>query len=383
VKIDWKKEIKLSRPSLSCLRRGPSLSVKKPSLKGPSLKRPKALSAGPSIKLPRPVTDLYADLRDRHLLPLVALLIVAIIAAPILLNKSSDNKTPPPVAAAGVSGIATSSSSFTVVPAARRLRSPGKRLDHRQPLDPFRVETQKQKAHGSISGTQGSNSGTGGSSSGAGTTTESVTPVVPAESAPVESTGTATETQPPRPVEIKATGTTAGDKEVTSKESTSAQTSTDPAEVVGYTVDLKTGDPEGELTEMNEVAAMTKLPSAKNPLVVFVGLSQDNKSALFLMTSKVTAYYGAVHCVVDAQACQLVELKPGHAALFEYISGETEAKYKVALERIEPVVNSQGSTESGAGKTASGTVSERPAEAQPQQPSAGAHSIGTARRFSK
>src|SRR6202012_1515611 len=105
----------------------------------------KDLSAGPQVKMPRAVADLYADLRDRHLLPLVALLIVAIVAAPILLNKGSDSKTPPPVAAATVSGTATSSSSFTVVPAARRLRSPGKRLGHRQPLDPFRVEKKKQK----------------------------------------------------------------------------------------------------------------------------------------------------------------------------------------------------------------------------------------------
>jgi hypothetical protein len=391
VKIDWKKEIKLPRPSLSWLRRS-------------SLKRPKALSAGPSIKLPRPVADLYSDLRDRHLLPLVALLIVGIIAAPILLNKSSDDKTPPPVASAGVSATATSSSSFTVVPAARRLRSPGKRLAHRQPLDPFRVEQQKQKAHGGKSGAQESHTGTGGSSSGAGTTTESVTPIVPVESAPIEGATTPTEAQPPRHAEIKIKETPTGDKEVTIKESTSNSgsgseagssgnasegTSTTPESsggqtaVVSYTVDLKTGDPEADLTESNEVAPMTKLPTAKNPLVVFVGLSQDNKSALFLMTSKVTAYYGAVHCVVDAQACQLVELKPGHAALFEYISGETEAKYKVVLEKIEPVVHSQGSTEPGAGKTASGTVSERPAEAQPQQPSPRADALGAARRFSK
>jgi hypothetical protein len=393
MKIDWKKEIKLPRPSLSGLRS----ALSSLSLKRPSLKRPKALSAGPQIKLPRVVTDLYGDLRDRHLLPLVALLVVAIIAAPILLDKGGDSKTEAPAAVVPSTGNEAPASSFSVVPAARRLRSPSKRLGHRQPLDPFRIKKQKQKQEGGSKSGEGTSGGAATSSTGLGGST------------------IGTESTTPRSAEIKVTET-AGDKELTIKESTSnGPTSSSPnsstpppsessgseaaaapvspgsstessakpteategqSEVVGYTVDLKTGDPEGELTEENEVAPMTKLPTAKNPLVVFVGLSQDNKRALFLMTSKVTAYYGAVHCVVDAQACQLVELKPGKAALFEYISGETEAKYKVVLEKIEPVVSSQG-------KTAGATVSERPAGAQPQKSSPRADALSAARRFSK
>ena len=369
MKINWKKEIKW-----------------------PSLRRPKALSAGPSIKLPRVVTDLYADLRDRHLLPLVALLIVAIIGAPILLNKSSDKKQPPIAAVGGISGGEAPVSSFTVVPATRRLRSPEKRLGHRTALDPFRIEKKKSN---------------GGGAAGEAGVGESPTAV----GAP---SGGGAELPPGRNAEIKVTESPTGDKELTIKESSSTTTTTttpppnEPSgsgsttgspgsgsgstttttegtggqsEVVGYTVDLKTGDPSGELTEENEVTPMTKLPTAKNPLVVFVGLSQDNKRALFLMTSNVTGYYGAVHCVVDAQACQMVELKVGHPALFEYTAGETEAEYKVVLEKIEPVVKSQSSIERE--KTIRETTGEPPAETQGGQPAARAYSIGAAHRFSK
>ncbi len=429
--MDWRKEIKIPRPSLSGLRRllnsGPELSLKKPSIrrsskvegegggapstkgtsgkrrsiKGPSLGRPGVLSKGPEVKMPRLISDLYADLRERHLLPLVVLLIAAMIAAPLLLGNGGEDKKQAnqSVTATGAGG-QTGAQAFAVVPAASRLRSPEKRLGHRQPLDPFRtVKGKEGKTHGNSS-----TSGTTGTGEAASPTASSggATPV--------------TETQPPRSAEIKVTETAAGDKELTIKESTSSTspTTTPPASevggsetgssgassgttsesstttttegstgqsVVGYTVDLKTGDPEGELTEENEVAPMTKLPSAKNPLVVYVGLSQDNKRALFLMTSKVTAYYGAVHCVVDAQACQMVELTPGKTALFEYVSGETEAKYKVVLEKIVPV--SQGSSQSSSEKTTRQNVWDRPAKTRGANPTPRGNALGMAHRFSK
>ena len=41
------------------------------------------------VKVPQVVQDLYADLRDRKLLPIVGILLVAIVAVPILLSSSS------------------------------------------------------------------------------------------------------------------------------------------------------------------------------------------------------------------------------------------------------------------------------------------------------
>jgi hypothetical protein len=373
VKIDWKKEIKLPRPSFSWLRR-PSLSVKtpsvnrpsiktpsvkRPSLKGPSLRRPKALRSSPSIKAPRFLADLYADLRDRHLLPLVALLLVAIVAAPILLGGGSDRKQPPVATATITAGGATADSSFTVVPAARGLRSPAKRLGHRHALDPFRAESAAAPESGSLSevgGTEGPSGGTGSSSAAP----EASSPSPESSPAPVESA----RVEPAAPA-----GPSSGHSESTT---TTTEHVTVENEVVGYTVDMKAGTLPGELTEQTEVEPMTRLPSAKNPVILFVGFSQDNKRALFLMTSKVTAYYGAVQCAVDKQACQMIELKPGHSASFSYGYGESESRYKVVLKKIEPVT-----------QTSKAAAKETVKKTRREHPQARGSSVGTARRFSK
>jgi hypothetical protein len=385
VKIDWKKELRMPRPSslrpkdwvwrirdwwdarrngplVSHADRAPKESSGPRALKGPILRRPKALRNSPQVKMPRPVTDLYADLRDRHLLPLVAVLIVAIIAAPILLNSKSDKQPGEVVTGAVSAGGGAGEPSFTVVPAARDLRSPAKRLGHRQALDPFRIDTKAAEAE-----TEGKEATGNGESEagGAGSTeipasggdneiaiTESSSGgASPAESAPVESS-------PPATGESTSSSTTAN---VTVQN-----------EVVDYTVDMEAGVVPGELSEKSEVEPMTKLPSAKNPVVLFVGLSQGNKRALFLMTSKVTAYNGAVHCAVDKDACQMVELKPGHAAVFSYGLGEAESRFKVVLKKIEPVVKT---SKAAATKTVKTTTREHPARR--------GSAVGQARSFTK
>jgi hypothetical protein len=361
VKVDWDKDIKFSRPSRSWfgrirawLGRGPSLripslslpSFRAQALKGPSLKRPKALAGSPSIKLPRLVTDLFADLRDRHLLPLVALLLIAIVAAPILLGNSSEKKQPA-VAVIGSSGGETSGAAFTVVPAARQLRSPGKRLAHRHALDPFRIDTKAAEPE--------SSEATGESEAGGTGSTEPPASGGDNEIAITESSSGGSSGAPPVESASVESSPSAGG------ESTSSSTTANVTvqnEVVGYTVDMKTGVVPGELSEKSEVEPMTKLPSAKNPVVLFVGLSQGNKRALFLMTSKVTAYNGAVHCAVDKNACQMVELKPGHAAVFSYGLGEAESRFKIVLKKIEPVVKT---SKAAATKTVETTTRERPA----------------------
>ena len=57
---------------------------------GPELKMPDLKN----VKVPRFVTDLYQDLVDRRLLPLVALILVAIVAVPFLLGGSEEPPAP-------------------------------------------------------------------------------------------------------------------------------------------------------------------------------------------------------------------------------------------------------------------------------------------------
>lgn len=53
--------------------------------KGPELKMPE-------MKVPTFLSDLYWDLHDRRLLPLVALIVVAIVAVPFLLGGTRENR---------------------------------------------------------------------------------------------------------------------------------------------------------------------------------------------------------------------------------------------------------------------------------------------------
>jgi hypothetical protein len=259
------------------------------------------------LKPPKFAADLYADLRDRRLLPLVAVLAIAIVAVPVLLASGGgeESKSTPSFVQPG----GQASASFSVVPAATSLRDYHRRLGHRQARDPF--------AHPS----EGSSTASGGASN--------------------------------QDEKASGPGETSGGGEGGGTESSSSSSTTATAhvvvenQVVGYTVDLNSGFV-GHEKDLKGVETMTKLPNDKRPVVVFVGLSEDNKRGLFLMTSNVTAFYGKGRCALEKQSCQLLELKVGGSATFAY--GYEEERFKVTLQRIVPVVKT---TES-----ASGTVTK-------------------------
>jgi hypothetical protein len=270
---------------------------------------------GNSLKAPKFATDLYADLRDRRLLPLAALLVVAIAAVPFLLGGGDEEEEMPPPAPPAV--VAESAQAgFSVVPAREGLRDYRKRLGYREARNPFEVPPRKQaggEAGGSGSksseaaesgeGSSGGEGATGGESAGGETTTETTTDVV------VE------------------------------------------RELKSWTVNLQVGfvRPDGpDLHAEKGVEPMTELPNKKNPAIVFVGLTEDRDAAVFLMTDEVTAYYGKGRCSVNQQSCQLLELPPGKSATFAIGFGET--RYKVHLDAIVPVYKT---------RTGAATVTER------------------------
>jgi hypothetical protein len=319
MKIDWKKKISL--PKLS-----------RPSLGAPDLHAPKFLS------------DLYADLRDRHLLPLVALLVVAIIAAPILLSGKGGKEEPAAIAPASVEG-ETKDAGLTVVAAENGLRDYKRRLAHRAALNPFRRPPEPESAGGGSTGESTSSAAGSGAEGESGSTSSSGESVVkttvggvttetigsPTSQGPVE--------QPHRKHHKSSQTESIGGEATEASESTeptpsaAAETAAVQGEVVGYTIDAEAGFVP-TTSEKTGIAPMTKLPNKKHPLVLYMGLSKDHKRALFLMTSNVTAYYGG-HCALDKQACQLVEVQPGKGVTFAAGYGET--RYKLHLKKIVPV----------------------------------------------
>jgi hypothetical protein len=387
MKIDWKKEIKfsslsgISRPKLRG--RGQALNSdeskaeaapKSPRSK-PGFEAPAFLSG---VKAPKIVTDLYVDLRDRRLLPLVAVLLVAIVAAPILLGNTSESE---PEAAPVVGSPGTQrDASFEVVPAEAGLRDYHKRLGHRQARDPFaqpgggssKSEASQEGPSATASKTASApTAGSDGAAEGSPPAEESAS-----VSSPEASGGSGGESpgsvNTPGPGETgtgggdeggpggsgggsEGSGSTGGEapaprgeevakEERPAKESgashppTSASTTTVVEKnVTGYAIAAKTmlvgKDKEANAVTVKE---MGKLPDPKQPVAIYLGVSEDKKGALFLLGDTVTAYYGHGRCTLDKQSCTVLELRPGKSATLAF--GVEEQRYKITLDAIEPEV---------------------------------------------
>ncbi len=306
--------------------------MNKPSIdfKMPKLGRGGGSGGSGGLKPPKFLADLYADLRDRRLLPLVGLLIIGMIAAPILLSNKGEEEAVPVAPPVGGAEASASQASFQVVPAEPGLRAPGKRLGYRQARDPF-----KQPVAGASEAEPGSEAAPAGSE------------------APVAS-------EPPPSSVVE---TSSSEPIVITKDTTKTETETViQNNVVDYTVNVDAGfvkNKKAELKELEEQPAYTQLPNEKSPVVVYMGLSPDHQRALFLMSNQVVAYYGAGKCALEQESCQLVELKPGQSETFDY--GLEEKPFKLTLKKINEVVEKQkdqaskttkGGAESGKGAEA-------------------------------
>jgi len=275
-------------------------------LKGPELK----LS---ELKVPPFLTDLYWDLRDRRLLPLVALVVVAIAAVPFLLSGKSDESSTHGVVAiatpaAGAGG--SNSSTLVAVEAKPGLRDYHKRLSHRSPTDPFKPRYSGPQLAGSELGGEGG--------------------------------------------ELSSTSTTSTTTTKTSNGTTTTETTTEspggagsPPSLKEYTIaiDVKITRTEtkadgkkekSEPTVHHRVIPPAALPSEKTQAVAYMGLSPKTKQPLLLISDAVTAIFGEGDCLSGEQTCQLLEVEPGMPETFVF--GPNSTRYKIVVLNPRPVV---------------------------------------------
>lgn len=287
---------------------------------GPELKMPKL--KGSEMKVPPFLSDLYFDLRDRRLLPLVALILVATVATPILLAGGSDELEPSPAPGpAAVDSAPTAEKSLTIVKAAPGLRNYKKRLEHRDPTNPFRQRFAGPRLEGGQLN-EVTTSGSGGGST-SGTTTETT----------VTGDSDTTVTSPP------ARG---GGEDIDGDG--------DPDGVIFYTfvLDLQITrietKPNGKVEKTGPklrkgVEAPAALPGEKAPVVTYLGMGAKTEAPLFLISTDVTAVYGEGKCVAGTDVCQLIALEPGFPVTFVY--GENDVRYKINVVDVtaKPVEN--------------------------------------------
>jgi hypothetical protein len=333
--------------------------------KGPELK----LS---ELKVPDFLYDLFYDLKERHLLPLVALLIVAIIGAPIYF-KSSTKSDPEPATTAGTTATASSvaggGETLVVAHSTPGLRSYKLRLKKYRELDPFEKRGEEEASAAT-------------ESSG-----EEAATVAPAEATVVgEETGglseaPAVESAPysPEAYESGAPESGPADHQAGKAETRYA---TDVIDVRIVTVAphpteekrAKGAEPKAEVRR--NLPELSMLPDRQTPAATYIGLSNDGKKALFVVSSDVISLFGEGKCVIGSQTCQMLALEPGLPETFVY--GPQERTFRIELLKIDTTYSakprratlgatkgkgqSQGGEAGGAGTEAAAPTGSEPAE---------------------
>lgn len=275
-------------------------------LKGPELK----LS---ELKVPPFLSDLYWDLRDRRLLPLVALVVVAIVAVPFLLGgKSAESPGPAQLAVTppAVESGAASSSKLVAVEAKPGLRSYHKRLAHRSPTNPFKQRYTAPQLAGSELGGELSSTST--------TTTTTTTTKTSSGGDGGSSTGTESGGGAPPPGGLRLYSFAAEIKIVRSE--------TKPDGKVVH----------GKPKVMHQVLPPGALPGEKAPIVTYLSISTKTRNPLLLVSDEVTGIFGESTCLSGAATCQLLEVEPKFPVTF--VTGGGRVRYKIEILKIKPVV---------------------------------------------
>lgn len=301
-----------------------------------------------SIRMPQFGHDLFADLRDRHLLPLVAVLLVAIAAVPFVLS-ASDPELSDTKGEASIAGGLPESARLSVVADAPALREYTDRLKQLSAKDPFVQHFTAPQVAGAELGVSSDATTTVPTYSGSAdfsgsTSSSSSTTDYQAPSPPITYTETFTETYNPDPPSDSGSGNqspggnsgSGGNSNGDGDDEDSTQVKVE-TKLVSYRISARLGAP-GKVQPRERIPELTMLPNEKSPLVVFLGVSADAKKALMLVSSDVTAVFGDVRCGFGDESCQLLTIEPGLPVVFTY--GPDEKRFQLTVTKIERVTES-------------------------------------------
>lgn len=268
--------------------------------KGPELKMP-------DVKMPAFLVDIYYDLRERHLLPLVAILIVALVAMPFLLGGgSSESESEEAEGAIATSSAAIPSSKLVVAKSAPGLRDYRRRLRNGHAKNPF--VQHYAESEGEAGGSEGSTGGEEGGSVTIESSESSETSVESTETtAPSEGNG-----EPPEEGRLR---------------------------YYSWAIDVRVvpvssgkGKSKPDASVHHNLPGMTMLPSRSVPALTFIGVTKDEKNAVMLVSDKVTGLFGDGTCIEGSEHCQLIVIEPGIPETVVY--GANSRTYRIELLKV-------------------------------------------------
>lgn len=230
--------------------------------------------------------DLWQDLREKRLWPVAVGLLAAAIAIPlVMLKPASDGAT--------TAVVTPPAPKADPLPAVEVDSGPthGSKLATFSQRDPFKPMSDLKTADASSSTSSPSSTSTSTSSSKSSTASSaSATP------APVTSTKPS----------ISSSPSSSSTPSTPSTPSNSTPTTTTPVKWFRYTADISFGEAGKEKT-LKGVKDFTLLPDDKTAAIVFMGVSNDAKSALFFIADPAFTASGEGTCN-DKQDCRFVKL---------------------------------------------------------------------------
>ena len=251
------------------------------------------------------VSNLWRQLVQRRLLPVAILLIAALAAVPLLLAKDADPvPVPPPAQVDTKSELATT----PIVTAA----TAGERIKRRKVLgaakNPFAVDVEPAEAETPAGGDAGGttpdapkpDAGSGGAAPGAGSPPSSGAPVAP--TAP---------TVPDEPAPA-------------------------PKKYAPEELTVRFGGSDDDKRE--SVKRLQPLPSAELPVLIYMGVLKDGKTAEFMLDAGVTAI-GDGECHPSPDECETIRLRVGETEFLDVVdeSGNVAQQFQLDLLKIHNV----------------------------------------------
>jgi hypothetical protein len=249
--------------------------------------------------------DLWHDLREKRLWPVAVGLLAAALAIPAIMLKPAEEVQQPTVVA--------NTDSAEELPAVQvdEAAPSGSKLETYSQRNPFRPLADLEKDD---TGTPGSGSGASGSSEG------------PKAGAAGSSAGSSAGGDPSKGSTDSSTG------------GGTSEPGVDPdgpsVQWFRYTADLKFGRP-GALKTHKDVESLTLLPNDENPAIVFMGVSDDAKSAIFFIADPAFTATGEGKCN-DRKNCRFVELGISDSRNeHSFVSEDGSEQFDVKLLKLE------------------------------------------------
>jgi hypothetical protein len=250
------------------------------------------------------------DLIEKRLWPVAIALVVALIAVPIVLGgSSSDAETGTEVAVVpATNGLANHRDVARADVVSLEEQAAGKVQRSGKVRDPFVQHHMPKKVD----------------EASVAKAVKAVTDALSGSSTAASDTGGTSDTSAAKDTAPSTTDT---------KKDTSKDTKTESTSVDTYRVKLKFGESGAEKTYSN-VARLTPLPSSDNPFFVYLGLKDDQKTAIFLVDADAVPT-GDGTCQPSEDVCEQIELKAGDVEFFDLQSGTAGVvQYQLELTSI-------------------------------------------------